>query len=399
MTVDTARELTEAPVEPASGTLTARARDAAAVAAQFADDVDAAGRFPAEAFEAITRLGLLAEAIPVERGGRGTSVTELSEVATTLGAACGSTGMIFAMHQIQVLSLLRHDRGSDGVQSTLRSVVEDGALLASATTEIGIGGNTRTSGCAVTRNADGSVTLEKNAPVISYGAHANAVLATARRTPDSPPSDQVMVVCPAQSTTLEPTSQWNTLGFRGTCSPGFMLTANVDPSYIVEDDFARISARTMLPVSHILWASVWLGIASAAVEKARIVVRKAAQKDIGTTPPSAQRLAELLIELQSFTDIVGGAARRFDETADDVTTAESIAYAAAMNGLKIVASELVAGIVDRALLITGIAGYRLDSELSLGRMLRDSRGAAIMVNNDRILANNTELALLSRGRR
>jgi acyl-CoA dehydrogenase len=391
--------MTTLTTEPIVGSLKERASEAAEIAARFADDVDEQGRFPVEAFDAIRRLGLLAEAVPTDQGGRGVSLFELSTAASIIGTACASTGMIFAMHQIQVLSLLRHDHGNAGVQSIIRQVVEEGALLASATTEIGIGGNTRTSSCCVIENEDGTVTLEKNAPVISYGAYATAVLATARRTPDSLPSDQVMVVCPADSTTLDPTSEWNTLGFRGTCSPGFILKATVDRSYIVDDDFATISARTMLPVSHVLWAAVWLGMATSAVDKARMVVRKAVQRDLGTKPPSAQRLAELLIELQSFTDIVESAARRFDENANDATISDSISYAAAMNGLKITASETVARLVDRALLITGISGYRLDSNVSLGRTLRDSHGAAIMVNNDRILANNTELALLSRGRR
>jgi acyl-CoA dehydrogenase len=386
--------------------LEARARTAAAVAAAHADDVDAAGRFPQEAIDELGRLGLLAAAIPVELGGEGATMLELSQVATILGGACSSTGMIFAMHQIQVLSLTRHcsfdDRSSAGVRHVLDRVVRKGVLLASATTEIGIGGDSRSSGCFVPASSEDdadseSFTFQKNAPVISYGRYATAILATARRTPDSPPSDQVLVVCPVDVTELEPTSEWNTLGFRGTCSPGFLLTSTVDRSHIVQDDFATISTQTMLPVSHILWASVWLGISRAATEKARKAVRAAARKSIGVTPPGAQRLAELLIELQSFADSVSGAARRFDELHNDREALSAVSVAIAMNGLKIAASEWVVSLVGKALLITGISGYRLDSELTLGRQLRDAYGAALMVNNDRILANNAGLVAASRG--
>lgn len=382
-------------------TLEERARAAAAVAADHADDVDAAGRFPQEAIDELGRLGLLAAAIPVELGGEGATMLELSQIATILGAACSSTGMIFAMHQIQVLSLTRHDSTSSGVRTVLDRVVRTGGLLASATTEIGIGGDSRSSGCFVpassAENPTEAFTFEKNAPVISYGKYATAILATARRTPDSPPSDQVLVVCPVDSTELVPTSEWNTLGFRGTCSPGFLLTSTVDRSHIVSDDFATISAQTMLPVSHILWASVWLGISRAATEKARKTVRAAARKSIGVTPPGAQRLAELLIELQSFADSVAGAARRFDDLRHDREALSAISVAIAMNGLKIAASEWVVSLVGKALLITGISGYRLNSELTLGRQLRDAYGAALMVNNDRILANNAGLVAASRG--
>lgn len=385
-------------IAPVPASLEERAHIVAAIAALHADAVDAGARFPIEAVDELSRLGLLSASIPVELGGEGASMLALSGVATILGGACSATGMIFAMHHGQVLSLTRHDSGNPGVRAAVDLVLTDGALLASATTEIGIGGDSRSSGCAVVHTADGTITLEKNAPVISYGRYASAVLATARRTPDSPPSDQVLVVCPADRTRLEPTGEWDTLGFRGTCSPGFRLIATVDSSHILSDDFASISAQTMLPVSHILWASVWLGISESAVTKARSVVRSAARKAIGTTPPGAQRLAELLIGLQSFRDIVAAAARRFDELVDDHEAMASVSTAIAMNGLKIAASERVVELVGKSLVITGIAGYRNDSELSLGRLLRDAYGAALMVNNDRILANNAQLALLQHGR-
>ena len=64
--------------------------------------------------------------------------------------------------------------------------------------------------------------LEKDAPVISYGAYADGVLATARRAPESPPNDQVLVVVPWTPSMLEVRSGWDTLGFRGTCSNGFV---------------------------------------------------------------------------------------------------------------------------------------------------------------------------------
>ena len=43
------------------------------------------------------------------------------------------------------------------------------------------------------------------------------------------------------------------------------------------------------------------------------------------------------------------------------------------------------------MLICGIAGYRNDSKFSLARHLRDAYGAALMVNNDRILKLNATM--------
>jgi acyl-CoA dehydrogenase len=61
------------------------------------------------------------------------------------------------------------------------------------------------------------------------------------------------------------------------------------------------------------------------------------------------------------------------------------------------ASTLVIDIVMRAMLICGIQGYRNDSKLSLGRHLRDATGAALMVNNDRILGQNATMHVALRG--
>jgi acyl-CoA dehydrogenase len=49
------------------------------------------------------------------------------------------------------------------------------------------------------------------------------------------------------------------------------------------------------------------------------------------------------------------------------------------------------------MLICGISGYREDTEFSLGRHLRDAHGAAVMVNNDRIMAGSAHMAIGYRG--
>jgi len=56
----------------------------------------------------------------------------------------------------------------------------------------------------------------------------------------------------------------------------------------------------------------------------------------------------------------------------------------------------VVDIVGRAMLICGIAGYRNDSKFSLARQLRDAYGAALMVNNDRILGQTALMQVASR---
>ena len=277
------------------------------VAGPASAEVDREARFPSEALEALRQQGLMSVLVPTELGGPGAPMSEVAAAVTALSRHCASTAMIYAMHQIQVACLVRHGH-SEFFREYLRDLVDSQTLLASATTEAGIGGDTRTSGCAVERTGD-SFRLEKNAPVISYGADSDAVLVTARREPDSAPNDQVLVLCSPPGLTLEPKGEWDTFGFRGTCSLGFHLVAEGDVNSILTDTFDIISRRTMLPVAHVLWGSVWLGLATEAVDRARGFVRGEARKKPGVTPPAAIRLAELVAILSQMSSLVRSAAR------------------------------------------------------------------------------------------
>jgi len=74
-------------------------------------------------------------------------------------------------------------------------------------------------------------------------------------------NDQVMVVALRGDYELEKTSAWDALGMRGTCSEGFRLRFSGDEQQVLPVPFAEIAGQTMLPGSHLLWASVWCGVA------------------------------------------------------------------------------------------------------------------------------------------
>ena len=196
-------------------------------AAPAAADVDRKARFPFETFEALRRERMLSLLVPEAFGGSEIPMTQVALAVQALGRHCGSSALIYAMHHIQVAVLARHGQ-TEWAQDYLRTVANDELLLASATSEIGTGGDVRSSLCAIEPVED-RFTLRKQTPVISYGRKADCVLATARRLPDSPASDQVLVVLPASTIELEQTSEWDTIGFRGTCSDGFVLDRGRPP--------------------------------------------------------------------------------------------------------------------------------------------------------------------------
>ncbi|WP_428841132.1 acyl-CoA dehydrogenase family protein [Bradyrhizobium pachyrhizi] len=385
------------PVPASAATPAERMRRVAKVAAQQVDAVDREGRFPADTIEALKRERLLGVAIPVEHGGEELGTMEIAELIVQLAQACGSSAMIYAMHQIKTSSFVSHGGASDWHLAYMRRIAAEQLLMASATTEAGIGGNLRNSICAV-EVADGRFSLTKEATVISYGRHADAILATARRAPDAASSDQVMVVIPADlNRTLERTSVWDTLGMRGTCSDGFHLLAHGDAAQIFPKPFSEIAAQSMLASSHIFWAATWFGIATDAFNRAQAFVKAAARKQAdGNLPPGALRLAEAAALLQEMKGHLTAAIDRFDAAKGNDDALSSIGFTAEINALKVAASEKAGAIVRLAMLVNGIVGYKNGTPFSVGRHLRDVSSAPLMISNDRILSNTATLLLMSR---
>src|SRR5438128_2678509 len=88
-------------------------RIASGITAPNAADVDAQGRFPSETFAALKEAGVLSAPVPRELGGAGCDLRELAALCSTLAQSCGSSGMVLAMHYIQVACIVRHGLQSE----------------------------------------------------------------------------------------------------------------------------------------------------------------------------------------------------------------------------------------------------------------------------------------------
>ena len=389
--------LVHGPEAPDERELIARARViGAGIAAETAGDVDERARFPHEAFAALREARLLGAMVPRDLGGAGLGIRPLAEICNLLAQGCASTAMIYAMHQIKVSSLVVHCADEAWMRAFMARIAADELLLASATTEgSGVGGDMRQSVCAITRDGP-DFTLAKGGCLISYGAEADAILVTARTSPDAPPSDQSMAVLMREQYELRRIGAWNTMGMRGTSSHSFDVSGRAPASQVIATPFAEIAAQSMLPFAHLLWGSVWCGIASDAVSRAETFVRGEARKRPGVPPAGAVRLAELLGLLARFRALVAAGIDRYEAALGDPDLLAGMSFSLAMNGLKVSASQSVVEIVNLALLICGIAGYRNDGPSSLSRHMRDALSAQLMINNDRILGNMSQLVAVHR---
>ncbi|MBV8360994.1 MAG: acyl-CoA/acyl-ACP dehydrogenase [Deltaproteobacteria bacterium] len=373
--------------------LESRANATATVAAANAPVVDREARFPAEAFAVAKTQRLLGILVPTELGGEGATLSDVVNICYMLSAACGATGMIFAMHQIMVAILIRHAQNNAWHRALLRRLADEQLLIASSTTEGQGGGDLRSSVCAVEQTGS-HISLVKSATVMSYGIQADAILTTARRSPDALASDQVLVSLLKDDYRLEPIMDWDTLGMRGTCSSGFMLKGSGKIDQVLLDSYQKIQAETMMPVAHLTWSAVWAGIAACAVERARRFVRNSGRNGNGQVPAGAVHLARASMSLRALIGIIASALERYEAASAEEDELQALDFQNAMNLLKVTTSEMAISTVMTTMQICGLAGYRNDGEFSISRCLRDILSSSLMINNDRILANSAMAAIL-----
>jgi acyl-CoA dehydrogenase len=368
------------------------------VAAANAEDVDRAGRFPAESIEALRASGALSAPVPQALGGGGVSLAAVAACCQELGRSCGASAMVFAMHHIQLITIVRHLDRDSWFTSYLQRQVAEGRLIASVTSEVGTGGDMARSVAAVTPGEDGVLTFEKQAPTVSYGVHADDLLTTLRRAPESEPGDQVAVLTHSDQHSLQPTGTWDVLGMRGTCSPGSIVRARFGAEQVLGTPFAQVAAESMVPISHILWSHLWLGIAEDAFERARAFVRAAAKRTPGVSPPAAQRLSRLSGELALLRGLVASGLRDFEACAEGPARERlsTMSMGLRFNNLKIAASEQTRDVCFGALDVCGIMGFKNDTPFSVGRHLRDALSAPLMIANERIYQTNAGLLLIAK---
>jgi acyl-CoA dehydrogenase len=158
--------------------------------------------------------------VPVDLGGEGATITHTVEVCCAPARAC------FDRHDFRDAPDHGRVPGSQRAwhRRFLRRLCAEQLLLGSSTTDGQGGGDLRKIDCAVEAH-DAGFTLVKNATVMSCGAQADAIVATARCTPDAPSTDQILVAIVKVDYRLEHLVNWDTLGMRGTCSAGFELEA------------------------------------------------------------------------------------------------------------------------------------------------------------------------------
>ncbi|MFJ4877316.1 acyl-CoA dehydrogenase family protein [Streptomyces sp. NPDC088745] len=366
--------------------------EAAEVTAVHARRTDTEAAFPAEALDSLRRTRLLGLLVPAAEGGLGGDLGDVLTATRRLGREDMSLAMIFAMHCQQVAALVRHADGK--LRDDLLPRIGRGeTYLASVTTEAGKGGALLTA-TAPLRQREGHLLLDRFAPIVTGGAHADGFLVT-MRSPDSDNENDVSLVY-ADRSQLEVASagRWDPHGMRASHSGALHLRGTVPEHQVVGEHgrFRDIVTRTFGPLAHLGWSAAWLGTAEGALARTVGMLRSARTR--GSLSLDSELLLTRIARVRHRLEAV---AALLAHTLDTVTH-EDVSRPRVqllVNGLKVTASEQCHAAVHELVEIVGLRhGYLRDSPLALERALRDLRSASLNFSNDRLLLADGKLTLL-----
>ncbi|WP_153812270.1 acyl-CoA dehydrogenase family protein [Streptomyces sp. SUK 48] len=380
----------------AASSLAARLAEVVEVTEAHLADADRDAVFPLEALAALRRSRLLGLLVPVAYGGLGGTPRDLVRAAETLGRADMSVAMIFAMHCQQSAALVRH-ADERLAKAVLPRVAAGEIYLASVTTETGKGGRLTTADARLTE-ADGLLEIDRFAPVVTGGAHADGFLITMRAPGDATAHDVSLVYADRDQLTVAASGDWQPMGMRASHSAPLRLTGRVPVRQVVGEPgyFHEIAAQVFGPLAHLGWSAAWLGTAAGALSRVLRLIRSPAGRarfDI-TSELLLTRLSRARQRLDSVHALLRQAVPVV-ESGEDLSRPPRQLL---LNALKITASEQCLAAVDELVEAVGLRdGYLKDSPTRLELAVRDLRSAALNYHNDRLHLADGRLALRDPG--
>ncbi|MEU6587760.1 acyl-CoA dehydrogenase family protein [Streptomyces sp. NPDC046881] len=399
--------LTDPGIEPGTGTATdtastpARRRHrfaepaarVAAVAAEHAARADTESAFPTEALDELRRTGLLGLMVPAAHGGLGGDLADMVRVSTDLGRADMSVAMIFAMHCQQVAALVRYARPA--LRDRLLPEIAAGRrYLASVTTEAATGGHLLSAQSPLAAS-DGVLDVDRFAPIVTGGAHADGFLITMLAPDAASPAQVSLVYADREELDVAAQGDWQAMGMRASHSLPLRLTGRVPEDRVVGEagDFRTVMTSTFAPMAHLGWSAAWLGTAAGALSRVLHLLRSPAGR--ARTDLRSELLLGRLSQARRRLDLVHALLTRTRRTVEQAEDLSRPAVQLQLNALKITASEECRRAVDDLIEAVGMRhGYLKNSPTRLEQALRDLRSATLNYHNDRLHLADGKLALL-----
>jgi alkylation response protein AidB-like acyl-CoA dehydrogenase len=362
---------------PAGARLVELAETLADELATAAAEHDREASFPHAGVEALKRAGYFTAPIPASYGGLGvTSVHDVIVASSRLARGDASLAIGVNMHLAVLLNIVQRwqaavetgdDRRVAAFGASLQAIARDGVVMATAISEHGqdlTRPTTRASRTATGWRIDGRKAFCTMSP-------AATVLHTAVTfVGDDDVERYGYAQVPPDAAGVEIHGDWDALGMRASGSHSVTFTAVDVPATALRGGFPAGDAEAYMDrnlVAGLFHASASLGIAESAVTAATTAVARRGEPDARTRT----LVAENVIELGACRATLSRAASLVDDG-----DGELVARFAEAQAAKTFVNEAAARIVDRALALSGGAGYLNGHPLA--RAYRDVRAGSFM---------------------
>ena len=355
--------------------------------ASRAAEHDRVGTYPFEAIDALKAAGYFTAPVPVEFGGLGvSSAHDLVVASSRLARGDASVAIGVNMHLVAVLNMERRrqvaiatgaERRARGFASSLEHIARDGVVLAAAISERGQ--DLTRPGTLATRTESGwRIDGRKMFATMSPVATDLYVAVTYADSEGTERYAYAMVPAGAPGVIVH--DDWDALGMRASGSNSISLDSVQLPESGVRGGFRAGDPVPYMErnlVAGLFHAAASLGIAESADQIAR---RGIAGRINGDARPRMQ-VADNTVDLAASRGVLSRAAMLIDEhraanPASDGSAEELGALFAEAQAAKAFVNEAAARIVDRALALSGGAGYVNRSPLA--RAYRDVKAGSFM---------------------
>ena len=344
---------------------------------------DRDGTFPFDSFAAVRESGYFLAPVPAELGGLGvTSVHDVVVASSRLAHGDPALTIGVNMHLAYVLNVVRRwqlaraggdERRTRAFAETLEQVVADGTVYAAAGSEPGQD-LTRPSTTA-RRDGDGWVVSGRKI-FCTMSAAADVLYTAVTYTDDRGRERYGFALVPRRTPGVVVHDDWDALGMRASASHTVTFDDVELPLSALRGGFPvgdGVEYMDRMLNAGLLHAAAALGVAEAA--DADVTGRLAGRN--GVDPRTLMLAAENVVDLAACRALLSRAAGLVDdEYARTPNAAELTDLFAEAQTAKTFVGEAAVRVVDRALALSGGAGYLNGSPLA--RAYRDVRATAFM---------------------
>jgi alkylation response protein AidB-like acyl-CoA dehydrogenase len=361
----------------------ALSKDLAARAAEH----DREGGYPFEAIDALKAAGYFAAPVPVELGGLGvSSAHDLVVASSRLARGDASVAIGVNMHLVAVLNMERRrqvavaagaERRARAFASSLAQIARDGTVLAAAISERG---QDLTRPATVATRTERGWRIDGRKTFCTMSPAATDLYVAVSHVDDDGVERYAYAMVPTDTPGVVVEDDWDAMGMRasGSNSVSFegveLPEAGVRGGFPAGDPVPYMERNLVAGLFH---AAASLGIA----ESADAIARRAAAGRINGDARPRTQIADNQVDLAAARGVLSHAASLIDDhygdsPASDGAAEELEALFAEAQAAKAFVNEAAARIVERALALSGGAGYVNGSPLA--RAYRDVKAGSFM---------------------